>query len=206
MSVPYLPPPPVGADPSSYVWVDWQNKLTQVVAYLNTLLIDVDASAAAAQQAADDAQDAADAAQAVADEANDLSGYAEDFIGASFTNTATEIVALGGITEPAGNYEALVIFNGEMTKATGLAESGITFQFEADLDGIGWTAIGTTAGPFTMEDTTGYSNTLVRPVTVVRRFTQAVSAAEILDLRIVATGAAAISQSAAGVLYVKFYR
>jgi hypothetical protein len=64
-----IPSPPIGADPNSYVWIDWYNQITVVVDYLNELLLEVNTVAASAATAAQDAQDAADLAQTAAETA-----------------------------------------------------------------------------------------------------------------------------------------
>jgi hypothetical protein len=67
-----IPPPPLGADPNSYVWQDWYNQISVVIDYLNELLKDIDASATNAQVAADAAQVSADAALAAIATVEDL--------------------------------------------------------------------------------------------------------------------------------------
>jgi hypothetical protein len=64
-----IPSPPLGADPNSYVWIDWYNQITVVIDQLNELLQQVNTTANSAITAAQDAQDSADAAQSTADAA-----------------------------------------------------------------------------------------------------------------------------------------
>lgn len=64
-----IPSPPLGADPNSYVWIDWYNQITVVIDQLNELLKQVDTTANSAINAAQDAQNSADAAQTTADAA-----------------------------------------------------------------------------------------------------------------------------------------
>ena len=134
-----IPSPPIGADPNSYVWVDWYNQIVVVVDYLNDLLAQVDgtassaeaaavaaqAAADAAQTAADGAQTAADAAQtaaedaqAAAEQAQSLAFAAQDTATEALTpDTYTPSMTAGAFYLGIGTATAYIRYNSDGTKS-----------------------------------------------------------------------------------------